>query len=124
MGPHPVEPRASTAMLPPVLSKVVDVDPLAWLEFTKDAIMTSCKSGMSITFPLTALLPHPLFILTSAVILAVFVLRLAIPSSRAKTNWEWLADRLFFLFCLCTGHVRTWKRPSDSTAQVGETSAS
>lgn len=46
-GPHPVEPRASTAMLPPVLSKVVDADPLAWLEFTENAIMTSCKSGMS-----------------------------------------------------------------------------
>lgn len=46
-GPHPVKPRASTAMLPPVLSKVVDADPLAWLEFTEDAIMTSCKSGTS-----------------------------------------------------------------------------
>lgn len=45
-GPHPVEPRASTAMLPPVLTKVVDADPLAWLEFTEEAIMTSCKSGM------------------------------------------------------------------------------
>lgn len=65
-GPHPVEPRASTAMLPPVLTKVVDADPLAWLEFTEEAIMTSCKSG----------------------------------------------------------HIRTWTRPSDTTAQVGETSAS
>lgn len=44
-GPHPVEPRASTAMLPPVLTKAVDADPLAWLEFTEEAIMTSCKSG-------------------------------------------------------------------------------
>lgn len=58
VGPHPVEPRASTAMLPPVLSKVVDVDPLAWLEFTEDAIMTSCKSGMSIPLPLPVLLAH------------------------------------------------------------------
>lgn len=47
VSPHPVEPRASTAMLPPVLTKVVDADPLAWLEFTREAIMTSCKSGMS-----------------------------------------------------------------------------
>lgn len=47
VGPHPVKPRASTAMLPPVLSKVVDADPLAWLEFTENAIMTSCKSGTS-----------------------------------------------------------------------------
>lgn len=44
--PHAVEPRASTAMLPPVLTKVVDADPLSWLEFTEEAIMTSCKSGM------------------------------------------------------------------------------
>jgi hypothetical protein len=43
---HPVEPRATTAMLPPVMSKVVDPDPLCWLEFTEDAILTSCKSGM------------------------------------------------------------------------------
>lgn len=62
--PHPVEPRATTAMLPPVLvcvslfqieveatwlsvkqSKTVDADPLCWLEFTEDSIITSCKSG-------------------------------------------------------------------------------
>lgn len=65
-GPHAVEPRANTAILPPVLTKVVDADPLCWLEFTKEAIVTSCKSG----------------------------------------------------------HIRTWNRPSDSTAPVGETSAS
>ncbi|KAJ9165592.1 WD40 repeat-like protein [Coniochaeta hoffmannii] len=43
--PHPVEPRSRTAMLPPVLSKIVDKDPLCWLEFTEDSILTSCKSG-------------------------------------------------------------------------------
>jgi len=42
---HPVEPRANTAMLPPVMSKVVDPDPLCWLEFTEGSILTSCKSG-------------------------------------------------------------------------------
>jgi len=42
---HPVEPRARTAMLPPVLSKKIDPDPLCWLTFTDDAIITSCKSG-------------------------------------------------------------------------------
>lgn len=44
-GPHPVEPRARVAILPPVLTKAVDADPLCWLEFTEDSIMTSCKSG-------------------------------------------------------------------------------
>ncbi|KAK0667967.1 WD40-repeat-containing domain protein [Cercophora samala] len=43
--PHEVEKRASTAVLPPVLSKIIDDDPLCWLEFTRDAIITSCKSG-------------------------------------------------------------------------------
>ncbi|KAL2018273.1 hypothetical protein VTK56DRAFT_1027 [Thermocarpiscus australiensis] len=43
--PHPVEPRAATAILPPVLSKTVDEDPLCWLDFTPDAILTSCKNG-------------------------------------------------------------------------------
>lgn len=43
--PHEVEPRATVAMLPPVLSKVVDDDPLCWLEFTEDVVMTSCKNG-------------------------------------------------------------------------------
>ncbi|KIN01228.1 hypothetical protein OIDMADRAFT_145325 [Oidiodendron maius Zn] len=42
---HPVEPRATTAMLPPVMSKVIDPDPLCWLRFTEDTIITSCKSG-------------------------------------------------------------------------------
>ncbi|KAK2074650.1 hypothetical protein P8C59_008842 [Phyllachora maydis] len=45
MLPHPVEPRARTAMLPAVLSKIIDPDPLAWLDFTEDAIITSCNSG-------------------------------------------------------------------------------
>ncbi|KAK3381401.1 WD40-repeat-containing domain protein [Podospora didyma] len=43
--PHPVEPRSRTAMLPPVLSKTIDEDPLCWIDFTQDAILTSCKSG-------------------------------------------------------------------------------
>ncbi|KAK4229359.1 hypothetical protein QBC38DRAFT_114588 [Podospora fimiseda] len=43
--PHPVEPRATVAVLPPVLSRTVDDDPLCWLDFTEDAILTSCKSG-------------------------------------------------------------------------------
>ena len=30
-----------------VQSKVVDTHPLAWLEFTEDAVVTSCKTGMS-----------------------------------------------------------------------------
>jgi hypothetical protein len=30
-----------------VLTKVVDADPLCWLTFTQEAIMTSCKSGTS-----------------------------------------------------------------------------
>ncbi|PBP17887.1 catabolite repression protein-like protein creC [Diplocarpon rosae] len=42
---HAVEPRANTAMLPPVMSKIVDPDPLCWLEFTEDSIITSCNSG-------------------------------------------------------------------------------
>ncbi|RFU35115.1 hypothetical protein B7463_g1243, partial [Scytalidium lignicola] len=42
---HPVEPRVRTAMLPPVMSKIIDDDPLCWLEFTEEAIITSCKSG-------------------------------------------------------------------------------
>jgi catabolite repression protein CreC len=65
MVEHPVEPRATTAMLPPVMvsacsrlmkwailtianwlqSKVIDVDPLCWLDFTEESIITSCKSG-------------------------------------------------------------------------------
>lgn len=34
----------------PVQSKVVDPDPLCWLEFTEDWIITSCKSGMSLSY--------------------------------------------------------------------------
>ncbi|KAI1504708.1 WD40-repeat-containing domain protein [Biscogniauxia marginata] len=42
---HPVEPRQRVAILPPVLTKIADKDPLSWIEFTEDAIMTSCKIG-------------------------------------------------------------------------------
>ncbi|POS86733.1 hypothetical protein EPUL_001733, partial [Erysiphe pulchra] len=41
---HPAEPRAITATLPPVMSKVIHDDPLCWLEFTKESILTSCRS--------------------------------------------------------------------------------
>ncbi|KAF2139395.1 uncharacterized protein K452DRAFT_320521 [Aplosporella prunicola CBS 121167] len=42
---HPVEPRARTAMLPPVLAKSVDDHPLRWLAFEEDCILTSCDNG-------------------------------------------------------------------------------
>ncbi|KAG9379977.1 WD40 repeat protein [Pyrenophora tritici-repentis] len=42
---HPVEPRARTAMLPPVLAKAVHEHPLCWLGFEEDCILTSCKNG-------------------------------------------------------------------------------
>ncbi|KAJ3478556.1 hypothetical protein NLG97_g8547 [Lecanicillium saksenae] len=42
---HAVEPKARVPMLPPVMTKVIDKHPLCWLEFTEDAIITSCKNG-------------------------------------------------------------------------------
>lgn len=60
---HEVEPRARTAMLPPVMvssrqglrvgpqlrefvqAKKVDEHPLCWLGFEEDCIMTSCSNG-------------------------------------------------------------------------------
>ncbi|KAF1850346.1 WD40 repeat-like protein [Cucurbitaria berberidis CBS 394.84] len=42
---HPVESRAHTAMLPPVLAKAIDEHPLCWLGFEEDCIITSCKNG-------------------------------------------------------------------------------
>ncbi|KAH7070153.1 WD40-repeat-containing domain protein [Paraphoma chrysanthemicola] len=47
---HPVEPRARTAMLPPVLAKTVDEHPVVWLGFEEDCILTSCKNGHIKTF--------------------------------------------------------------------------
>lgn len=41
----PVEPRGRVPSIPPVLTKKADKDPLCWLTFTEDAILTSCKSG-------------------------------------------------------------------------------
>lgn len=34
-----------TAIIPPVLSKKADKDPLCWLEFTPESIVTSSKTG-------------------------------------------------------------------------------
>jgi hypothetical protein len=64
---HPVEARARTAMLPPVLvssearrgdvaanrlqAKSVDEHPLCWLGFEEDCIITSCKNGAYCILP-------------------------------------------------------------------------
>lgn len=47
---HPVDSKASTAVLPPVMSKSVDEHPLCWLGFEEHCILTSCKDGGSLLF--------------------------------------------------------------------------
>ena len=42
---HLVESRTRTAELPPVMSKVVDDDPLSWVGFNEDSIITACTNG-------------------------------------------------------------------------------
>ncbi|KAL3476187.1 hypothetical protein BJX99DRAFT_247035 [Aspergillus californicus] len=42
---HPVETRARTALLPPIMSKAVGEDPICWLGFQEDTIMTSSLEG-------------------------------------------------------------------------------
>ncbi|KAL9603834.1 MAG: hypothetical protein Q9219_000943 [cf. Caloplaca sp. 3 TL-2023] len=42
---HPVESRTRTAELPPVLSKIIDEDPMSWLGFEEDCIITACAHG-------------------------------------------------------------------------------
>ncbi|KAF2157647.1 catabolite repression protein creC [Myriangium duriaei CBS 260.36] len=42
---HGVDPRANTAVLPPVMSKQVDDHPLSWLGFEEDCIITVCHDG-------------------------------------------------------------------------------
>jgi WD40 repeat protein len=42
---HPVDSKASTVSLPPVMSKSIDPHPLCWLGFEADSIITSCKDG-------------------------------------------------------------------------------
>ena len=44
---HPVDSKASTAVLPPVMSKIADDHPLCWLGFEEHCIITSCKDGGS-----------------------------------------------------------------------------
>ncbi|KAK5000760.1 hypothetical protein LTR66_000446 [Elasticomyces elasticus] len=48
---HRVESRASTAVLPPVMSKAIDEHPLSWLGFEEECIITSCKEGGSFDIP-------------------------------------------------------------------------
>ncbi|KAF8459427.1 WD40-repeat-containing domain protein [Terfezia claveryi] len=42
---HLVEPRSRTAVLPPIMSKTVDPEPLTSLLFREDAIITTCLDG-------------------------------------------------------------------------------
>ncbi|CAH0014768.1 unnamed protein product [Clonostachys rhizophaga] len=56
---HPVEPRARIPILPPVLNKSIDTHPACWLDFTEDAIITSCKSGHIRTWNRPGIEPIP-----------------------------------------------------------------
>ncbi|KAL9013338.1 MAG: hypothetical protein Q9173_001963 [Seirophora scorigena] len=42
---HPVESRTRTAELPPVMSKIIDEDPMSWLGFEEDCVVTACVKG-------------------------------------------------------------------------------
>jgi len=42
---HPVEPRKLTAQLPPIMSKAIGKDPIAWLGFSENWIVTSSLEG-------------------------------------------------------------------------------
>jgi len=42
---HPVESRQMTALLPPIMSKGVGLDPISWLGFQEDFIFTSSLEG-------------------------------------------------------------------------------
>ncbi|KAL2862655.1 WD40 repeat domain-containing protein [Aspergillus lucknowensis] len=42
---HPVESRSRTALLPPIMSRAVGEDPICWLGFQEDSIMTSSLEG-------------------------------------------------------------------------------
>ncbi|KAK3069137.1 hypothetical protein LTR53_012764 [Teratosphaeriaceae sp. CCFEE 6253] len=42
---HPVDSMRSTAVLPPVMSKLADEHPLSWLGFEERCIVTACKDG-------------------------------------------------------------------------------
>ncbi|CAZ83306.1 unnamed protein product [Tuber melanosporum] len=42
---HPVEERARTAVLPPIMSKVIDAEHLTQLVFREDSIVTTCVDG-------------------------------------------------------------------------------
>lgn len=42
---HPAEERARVAVLPPVMSKEIDTDPLTDLHFVEDGIVTACVAG-------------------------------------------------------------------------------
>ena len=44
---HAVDSKASTATLPPVMSKIVDKHPVSWLEFQENCIITACDNGES-----------------------------------------------------------------------------
>jgi hypothetical protein len=42
---HAVDPRARTAVLPPVMAKAVDEHAVSWVGFEEDAIVTACRDG-------------------------------------------------------------------------------
>lgn len=42
---HPVESRTLTAELPPVMSRIIDDEPLSWVGFIEESIITACTHG-------------------------------------------------------------------------------
>ena len=48
---HAVDSKATTAVLPPVLSKIADPHPMSWLGFEEGCILTSCQDGTLRSLP-------------------------------------------------------------------------
>ena len=91
---HQVDSKASTAVLPPVMSKIIDEHPLCWLGFEEQCIITSCDNGGS-----------SLLVWTSC-------------CGRASVVSRQLLTR-----CV-TGHVREWDRPKEGAGDGSSTAGS
>ena len=81
---HKLEPRARTAVLPPVMAKSVDNHAVSWVAFEENAILTACWDGEYFFFLL-------------AIVFLCFILGFTFPFAcssllSAQAPWPWNHD--------------------------------
>jgi len=108
---HSVDPRANVPSLPPVMSKIVDEHPVAWLGFEEGRILTSCDNGKS------ALIPFPLASATSVIRGPAACCALMEQANVSAIRAQYMSLSTSANVSAATAHVKEWDRPKEGAGE-------